>query len=152
MRPKRGRFLRREQGGRDSCCLIRACCLGLVVLSNYAGCDRAEIPVSTNTSGTLVIGGPGTRDGRFYEPRALAASPSGKLFVIDKSGRVQRFSASGDFEIASDMRASMPRRKLRSGSRGDDHVMPTLSFWQTGRTDQCCHSVCRATNSGILAT
>lgn len=41
----------------------------------------------------------GLGPGDFTYPRALAIAPDGAVFVVDKSGRVQRFSASGTFEV-----------------------------------------------------
>lgn len=59
-----------------------------------AGCeheaDRAEV--------VGIFGGVGLGPGDFSYPRAIAAEPSGSVFVIDKSGRVQRFSADGAYE------------------------------------------------------
>lgn len=42
----------------------------------------------------------GLGDGKLSYPRAIAAELSGAVFVIDKSGRVQRFAADGAFELA----------------------------------------------------
>ncbi len=44
------------------------------------------------------IGSPGTGAGQFVEPRAIAAAPDGRIFVVDKTGRVQRFGPSGEIE------------------------------------------------------
>lgn len=46
-----------------------------------------------------VFGRMGLGPGDFTYPRALAVAPDGAVFVADKSGRVQRFSASGAFEV-----------------------------------------------------
>lgn len=45
----------------------------------------------------LVIGQRGLSDGRFQTPRAIAIDSSDRLFVIDKSGRVQSFDSQGKF-------------------------------------------------------
>jgi sugar lactone lactonase YvrE len=45
-----------------------------------------------------VFGGVGLGDGSFSYPRGIATEPNGSVFVVDKSGRVQRFSADGRFE------------------------------------------------------
>jgi DNA-binding beta-propeller fold protein YncE len=45
-----------------------------------------------------VIGGGGVSPGRFTLPRAAAWDPAGHLYVVDKSGRVQCFDASGAYE------------------------------------------------------
>jgi len=46
-----------------------------------------------------VFGGVGLGPGAFSYPRAITADPTGSIFVVDKAGRVQRFSADGDFEV-----------------------------------------------------
>ncbi len=46
-----------------------------------------------------VFGGFGLENGAFSYPRAITAEPGGSIFVVDKSGRIQRFSADGAFEI-----------------------------------------------------
>lgn len=50
-----------------------------------------------------VIGQLGLGDGSFRYPRAIATAPDGRFFVVDKAGRVQRFSADGVFETKWDM-------------------------------------------------
>lgn len=45
-----------------------------------------------------VVGGPGASAGRFSLPRALARDGEGRMYVVDKSGRIQRFGAGGRFE------------------------------------------------------
>lgn len=48
----------------------------------------------------FVFGSVGRDDGKFAYPRAMAISPiDGRVFVIDKSARVQRFSPDGKHEI-----------------------------------------------------
>lgn len=43
----------------------------------------------------LQIGGRGNSPGRFNFPRAVLAAPDGRILVIDKTGRIQWFSAEG---------------------------------------------------------
>jgi sugar lactone lactonase YvrE len=60
-------------------------------------CDRRDgtppIPVA------LEIRGSGFGPGQFVAPRAAAFAPDGRLFVIDKQARVQRFSPEGTYEL-----------------------------------------------------
>lgn len=49
-------------------------------------------------SGIEIIGGPGPTPGKFALPRSAARDAAGRLFIVDKSGRVQRFSAAGIVE------------------------------------------------------
>lgn len=44
------------------------------------------------------IGRKGLSDGQLYYPRAIVATPEGRIFLADKTGRIQRFSASGEVE------------------------------------------------------
>lgn len=68
--------------------------LGLVSASLVWGCERG-IP---SAEPDLVFGETGLGPGEFSYPRAIAAAPDGKVFVVDKSGRIQRFSAEGRVE------------------------------------------------------
>jgi DNA-binding beta-propeller fold protein YncE len=70
---------------------MRRAALLVVIL---AGCGRAPA-----ADGIRIIGGPGPVPGRFATPRAVARDAAGRLFAVDKSGRVQRFSAAGVFEV-----------------------------------------------------
>ncbi len=57
---------------------------------------------SSNKSGfdnelDLTIGQRGLSDGRFQKPRAIAIDASDKIYVVDKTGRIQKFDDSGKF-------------------------------------------------------
>jgi len=41
--------------------------------------------------------GRGTREGQFFEPRAIAVAPDGFSYVVDSSGRIQKWSREGRF-------------------------------------------------------
>lgn len=61
------------------------------------GLDAAPAPVAF----AAVFGRPGNIDGRFDYPRAIALDAArDRLFVVDKSARVQRFSLDGEFELS----------------------------------------------------
>jgi DNA-binding beta-propeller fold protein YncE len=45
-----------------------------------------------------IVGGPGAVPGRFATPRSIAVDASGRFFVVDKTGRIQRFSPAGGYE------------------------------------------------------
>jgi DNA-binding beta-propeller fold protein YncE len=47
----------------------------------------------------LIIGQRGLADGRFQTPRAIALDQDDHIFVVDKSGRIQRFDPSGKFVV-----------------------------------------------------
>lgn len=46
------------------------------------------------------FGGTGMGEGRFVYPRAIDTGPQGCIFVVDKTGRIQRFSPDGKFELS----------------------------------------------------
>jgi DNA-binding beta-propeller fold protein YncE len=63
----------------------------------FVGCER---PALFPNGVVGVFGSLGLGDGDFHYPRAIAAEPSGSVFVVDKTGRIQRFSADGTFELS----------------------------------------------------
>lgn len=91
---------------RDRSHIIGGCIAGSLVISAAVGCDRPAqervIPAA------LIIGSQGTDPGHFVEPRAVASSPDGTVFVIDRTGRVQRFDSSGRFEVLWQLPAASP--------------------------------------------
>lgn len=66
-----------------------------VVLMALSACSP-DHPRNARVVG--VFGGVGLGPGEFSYPRAITAEPDGCVFVVDKSGRVQRFSADGEYE------------------------------------------------------
>ena len=62
-----------------------------------AGC---EPPAMTPNGVIGIFGGVGLGPGAFSYPRAITAEPHGSVFVVDKSGRVQRFAPDGTFEAS----------------------------------------------------
>jgi DNA-binding beta-propeller fold protein YncE len=71
--------------------MTRAACV-LVLL---AGCSRSA--TTDGTGAIQSIGGPGSEEGRFATPRATAWDPRGFLYVVDKTGRIQKFDAAGKY-------------------------------------------------------
>lgn len=68
----------------------------ILLLSALSGCK----PPTLSDNGVLaVFGGVGRGPGEFSYPRAITAEKNGSLFVVDKAGRVQRFSADGRYEL-----------------------------------------------------
>ncbi len=67
----------------------------VVLAGLLGGCDR---PPGPSESVVGVFGEVGLGPGAFSYPRAIAVGPTGAVFVVDKAGRVQRFSARGSFE------------------------------------------------------
>jgi len=74
------------------------CRLGRIVLplaALIAGCDP---PLLTPSGVTATFGSQGLAEGSFVTPRAIAIGPDGSVYVADKTARIQRFSATGEFE------------------------------------------------------
>ena len=72
----------------------RAGTLCLAVLALAGGCRRP--PADSRV--VAVFGSTGLGHGEFSYPRAIAISPAGKVFAVDKTGRIQRFDADGRYE------------------------------------------------------
>ena len=68
-------------------------CATMLVLS---GCDRESSSV-TNANVVNTFGRTGRGQGEFIYPRAIDIAPDGSLFIVDKTGRIQRLTAEGDF-------------------------------------------------------
>lgn len=66
-----------------------------IVLLLLGGCTRTPSP--TAAPAIQSIGGPGSDEGRFATPRATAWDPRGFLYVVDKTGRIQKFDAAGRY-------------------------------------------------------
>ncbi len=66
----------------------------VIVLFNN-GCERAPL---TDSGVINVFGGVGLADGNFNYPRAIASDKQRNVFVVDKTGRIQRFDSDGQFE------------------------------------------------------
>lgn len=47
------------------------------------------------------LGGTGKEPGQFTYPRALTLAPDGSVFVVDKTGRIQRFDADGRLLVSA---------------------------------------------------
>ena len=71
-----------------------------MVLLSHPGCGSSG-PESDagGVPHTVAFGRPGNLDGRFDYPRAIALDePRGRIYVVDKSARVQRFALDGTLE------------------------------------------------------
>ncbi len=71
-----------------------------LALAVPCGCDPAASPPSNVVR---IFGGVGLNNGLFSYPRAIAAERTDSVFVVDKSGRVQRFARDGRFETSWSM-------------------------------------------------
>jgi DNA-binding beta-propeller fold protein YncE len=80
-----------------------------LMLTGCDGDDRGNSrPVATPIQSTLfthveIIGGRGTGAGQFNKPRSLTLDTNDNLFVVDMTGRVQKFSPEGNFILSWQM-------------------------------------------------
>lgn len=130
---------RQSRLGRSPFRSLPAC--NLVVLIVILVLPACDVQRERTIAPVKIIGSPGSAAGQFVEPRAIAASPDGKLFVVDKTGRVQRFDAHGRFEHSWTMPDDNPDQRKPSGicvdSKGrvfvaDTHRHRVVVFDQQG--------------------
>lgn len=80
--------------------MSRSFTLAVIAVAFIAGCE----PPALTPNGVIgVFGAVGLGPGAFSYPRAITADPGGSILVVDKAGRVQRFSADGTFEAVWNM-------------------------------------------------
>lgn len=82
-------------------CFRRLGALGLVLLAGCSG-GGPENEVGIKSAlfrGVQVVGTRGAGVGQFNKPRSVTADSSGRFFVVDMTGRVQRFSEQGEYEF-----------------------------------------------------
>jgi len=80
--------------------LIRIRCAVLMIFAvgvfGLIGCD-SESNATDGPEIVNVFGGTGRGRGEFMYPRAIDIAPDGSLFIVDKTGRIQRFDPEGKF-------------------------------------------------------
>jgi sugar lactone lactonase YvrE len=73
------------------------CCLWLLA-GVVGGCVRDSAAKTTvPVAAVHVWGERGTKPGEFYEPRAVAVAPNGFAYIVDSSGRIQKWTDDGKF-------------------------------------------------------
>lgn len=72
--------------------------LVLMALGALSSCGRAPPPGALPPE--LLFGRSGLGPGEFNYPRAAVISPLGRLYVVDKAGRIQAFNQTGQFILA----------------------------------------------------
>ena len=68
--------------------------LGCFVITLSSGCTK--FPGSENQA-ALVWGRKGLDDGRFHKPRAITIDDQDRLYIVDKTARIQVFDRDGEF-------------------------------------------------------
>ncbi len=89
---------------------LRVPALLCAVVALINGCTKHERGSSTTAplrssifSHVEIIGSRGTGPGQFNKPRSLALDTNDNLFVVDMTGRVQKFSPQGEFLLSWQM-------------------------------------------------
>jgi len=83
--------------------LLCATAVALAPLTSSCRSTRAAEPGPYRV--VNVWGGRGGADGQFAFPRALALDGRGHIYVVDKSGRIQKFTADGEWLLTWDLPA-----------------------------------------------
>ena len=102
-------------------------CAALLIATALAGCERP--PISANGV-VAVFGSVGLGQGAFSYPRAIAISAGGKVYVVDKTARIQRFSSNGDFERAWEMPESAAGKPVGLSIHPDGRVFVADTHYQ----------------------
>jgi DNA-binding beta-propeller fold protein YncE len=76
-----------------------AAALAAALLAAASGCSRSASATGAPDA-VAVWGGPGAGDGQFTKPRAVAADGRGAVYVVDMTGRIQKFTEDGRFILA----------------------------------------------------
>ena len=87
----------------------RSAAIFITLLFLVAGCSRQAADVSATPlhssifSHVEIIGARGTGPGEFNKPRSLTLDTNDNLYVVDMTGRVQKFSPDGKFALSWQM-------------------------------------------------
>jgi len=106
--------------------LLRVISLCLPFL--FTGCAPEETPGSRTLDSQLfaraqVIGERGGGAGQFNKPRSVAVDGDDNIFVIDMTGRVQKFSPTGDYLLGWQMPESDKGKAKGMGTDRDGNVL-----------------------------
>jgi DNA-binding beta-propeller fold protein YncE len=87
-------------------------------------------PEASDAAPLRVVGSKGAAEGRFVRPRGMARAPDGTIYVVDKTGRIQKFSDAGVYQAAwspPDVSNGQPV-DLTVGPDGNLYVCDTHQF------------------------
>jgi ABC-type Fe3+ transport system permease subunit len=87
---------------------LASCALAMAVGCSLCGCRPAssenEVPLQSKTFGTIqIIGTRGVGVGQLNKPRSVTVDGQDNLYVVDMTGRVQKFSSNGVFILSWQM-------------------------------------------------
>jgi len=85
------------------CQPLRVLLLAAAACAMLLGANGCRKPALAHRRPEHVFGSRGLGHGQFVYPRAMALAPDGRLFIVDKTARIQRFSPEGEFETCWQM-------------------------------------------------
>ncbi|MFO1500553.1 MAG: hypothetical protein U1G07_19585 [Verrucomicrobiota bacterium] len=91
------RLMTRGLTARSQCALIALVGASLLASGCRPGVQQSAPLESALFSGVQIIGSRGTALGHFNKPRSLALDAQDNVYVVDMTGRVQKFSADGAY-------------------------------------------------------
>lgn len=80
--------------GSQSSLILKPILLGVAILAVFAGCTNSEVGPTDNV---LVWGRRGLDEARFMTPRAITIDDQDRIYVVDKTSRIQVFDRDGKF-------------------------------------------------------
>jgi DNA-binding beta-propeller fold protein YncE len=146
--------------------VVGAWCLGLLwclVLGVWGLCSGCS-PGDTKHEATLrsqlferaiVIGSRGVGIGEFNKPRSVACDTNGNVFVVDMTGRVQKFSSEGKFLLTWQMPESELGKPKGMGRDREGNILVVEPHYQrvnhfTPDGKLVAQWGCRGTNDGCF--
>lgn len=73
--------------------------VGATAMATAAGCVPGVVGGAAAGRVNLVWGRRGESDGRFLKPRAIAIDPGDNLYIVDTTGRIQKFDVDGNHQL-----------------------------------------------------
>lgn len=107
----------------------------LVALASVTGCGRRL--GSTRPLGVEVWGRAGTGPGQFVAPRVVRVDATGNVFVVDSTGRVQRFTSGGKFVCQWQMPATERGKPEGLAPSGDSLWVADTHYHRVTKYDGC---------------
>jgi sugar lactone lactonase YvrE len=74
--------------------------MAMVIVGIMSGCNRTPTPPKLAAPISQVWGTRGSKGGQFSEPRAITVAPNGFAYIVDSSGRIQKWKTSGEYVMS----------------------------------------------------
>lgn len=91
----------------------------MVVVCAMTGCKQNTEP---HDEVAVMFGGLGLGQGEFSYPRALTVDRQNRIYVVDKSARIQRFGSDGAFQLGWSMPERLAGKPVGIYAHSDDRV------------------------------